>query len=88
MSKKGKEQTIEVEISEPEMKEVVLEEIPQIVEPPVLVRAGEFLQIISKQYPVESMGGFIYWLKKQGMPPKWPLNMWKAKLEEYLNRKL
>lgn len=60
----------------------------EVQEIPTLIKPDEFLQLMSKEYPVESMGGFIYWMKKQGMPPKWPLKMWKAKLDEYFNRKL
>lgn len=90
MPRKGKE-----EIMKDEPKEVIVDEVkpeiyekPEVKETPVLIRPEEFLQLISREYPVESMGGFIFWLKRQGMPPKWPLKMWRAKLEQYLNRKL
>lgn len=56
------------------------------VDVPSLVRIEEFLKSISKEYPVESLGGFVYWIKKQGAPVRWPFSMWKQRLEEYLGR--
>lgn len=55
---------------------------------PSLVRMEEFLQSISKDYPVESLGGFIFWVKRNGVPKRWPVHLWKQKLEEYLGRKI
>jgi len=57
-------------------------------EVPSLVTLNEFLGTIGKEYPIESIGGFIYWVKKQGAPKKWPINMWKEKLNEFLTRKV
>jgi len=53
-----------------------------------LIKLEEFLRSIQRKYPIESLGGFSYWIRKQGAPSKWPLTMWERKLQEYLGRKI
>ena len=62
--------------------EVLEEEIPS------LITINEFIGSVGKEHPVESLGSFIYWIKKQGMPKRWPIRMWREKFNEFLNRKV
>ncbi len=64
-----------------EMKKEVEEELS-------LINISEFLNSIKKTHPVESAGSFIYWMKKDGLPKRWPLKMWQEKFKEFLNRKV
>jgi len=64
------------------------EEVKREEPVPSLVKIEEFLKSISKSYAIESLGGFAYWIKREGAPPKWPFQMWKNKLDEYLGRKI
>ncbi len=62
--------------------------IPVPEEKPSMLTFSEFAGSIRKRHVIETLGGFSYWMQRQGMPPKWPKDMWEAKLEEYLTRKL
>lgn len=64
---------------------------PEEIKPeerPSLITISEFLNTIRKSYPIESAGAFIYFMKKDGLPKRWPLGMWKEKFEEFLTRKV
>jgi hypothetical protein len=56
---------------------------------PTLVTLGEFILSVSKQHTNchESLGGFVYWIKKEGCPKRWPVQMWKDKFDQFLSRK-
>jgi len=56
---------------------------------PTLVTLKEFVSSISKQHTnyYESLGGFAYWIKKEGCPKKWPYDFWLQKFNEFLERK-
>lgn len=64
------------------------EEVKREEPVPSLVKIEEFLKSISRSYGIESLGGFVNWIKREGAPPKWPFQMWKNKLDEYLGRKI
>jgi hypothetical protein len=57
---------------------------------PTLISLREFCTTTSKQktYPVETVGGFYYWITKKGCPRKWPYSMWENELKEYSGRKV
>jgi hypothetical protein len=58
------------------------EEIPQFI------KIEEFLSSVSRKYPIESLGGFVSWIKKDGMPRKLPFNKWKELLDTFRQRKV
>jgi len=57
-------------------------------ERPSLITISEFLDTTRKSHPIESSGAFIYYMKRDGLPKRWPLKMWQDKFEEFLNRKV
>jgi len=50
----------------------------------------EFIRTMTARrvYKVESLHSFIYWIRKDGCPRKWPLKMWEMKFNEFLTRKV
>ena len=57
---------------------------------PTLVSLNEFIKTVSKShmYPVNSLGGYVFWVKKNGCPKKWSYEKWEEKLEEFLKRNI
>jgi len=55
-----------------------------------LITLKEFVRAMTARrvYKVESLHSFIYWIRKDGCPKKWPLRMWEGKLIEFLTRKV
>jgi hypothetical protein len=84
-------------------KEVTMEKKPEILEvqkepesvpirreeTPVMIKFNEFLSSISKsrEFLPETIGGFIFWMKREGVPKSLPFNRWKELLVEYSIRK-
>lgn len=64
----------------------VVEQRPSM---PSLVTLNEFVLTLSKQriHHFESLGSFVYWIKKDGCPNRWPFDMWKQKFDEFLSKK-
>ena len=56
---------------------------------PSLITLNEFVLTLSKQrmHHFESLGSFVYWIKKDGCPNRWPFDMWKQKFDEFLSKK-
>jgi len=77
-----------VRVSKEGEKSMKHEEVKEVAERPSLISISEFLNSIRKNHPIESSGAFVYWMKKDGMPKRWPLKMWQDKFEEFLNRKV
>lgn len=73
-------------------KQSKLEEINEEVsnEMPSLITLNEFIASIAKQNfcGIESLNSFAYWIKKKDCPKKWPHNIWKNELIEFLARKV
>jgi hypothetical protein len=55
-----------------------------------LIKFQEFLFTIqkNKKYPIETIGGFINWMKRQGFPKSYPFSKWKELLDKYVIRKV
>jgi hypothetical protein len=56
---------------------------------PSLITLSEFLLTLSKQRTnyFESLGGFAYWIRKEGCPNKWPFDTWMDAFKKFLSRK-
>ena len=56
---------------------------------PVMIKFNEFLSSISKsrEFLPETIGGFVFWMKREGVPKSLPFNRWKELLVEYSIRK-
>ena len=83
--------------------EVAMEKKPEILEVqkepksvpisreemPVMIKFNEFLFTISKskEFLPETIGGFVAWMKRNGVPKSLPFNRWKELLVEYSIRK-
>jgi len=76
--------------------EVTMEKKPEILEVqkepesvPVMIKFNEFLSSISKsrEFLPETIGGFVFWMKREGVPKSLPFNRWKELLVEYSIRK-
>ncbi len=67
---------------EPETKE--LEPMQTMCSVEEFVRSN----LAKRSYPVESLNSFMFWMKRNGCPKRWPPTMWQAKFEEFLNRKV
>jgi hypothetical protein len=80
------EKKLEPEISEsqkePESVPISREEMP------VMIRFNEFLSSISKSraFLPETIGGFVSWMKREGVPKSLPFNRWKELLITYSKR--
>jgi len=77
-------------------KEVTMEKKLEILEVqkepesvPVMIKFNEFLSSISKsrEFLPETIGGFVFWMKREGVPKSLPFNRWKELLVEYSIRK-
>ncbi len=71
-----------------EVKEPV--SLPVREEMPVMIKFNEFLFSISKsrEFLPETIGGFVAWMKREGVPKSLPYNRWKELLVEYSKRKV
>lgn len=58
------------------------------LEMPVLIKFNEFIYTVSKsrEFKPETIGGFVYWMKREGIPKSLPFDRWKDKLEKYSKR--
>jgi hypothetical protein len=65
----------------PESVEILTESFPR-------VRFNEFLSSLKNSYLIETIGGFVNWMKRNGIPKSLTSVQWKEKLEEYINRKV
>ena len=72
------------------VKETVVASPNQVVPLATMCSVEEFVRtnLAKRRYPVESMNSFMFWMKQNGCPKRWPPNMWQDKLEEFLNRKV
>jgi hypothetical protein len=57
-------------------------------EMPVMIKFNEFLSSVSKsrKFLPETIGGFVAWMKREGVPKSLPFNRWKELLEKYSKR--
>jgi len=55
-----------------------------------LMKLDEFLIVAgrSRQYLVESLGSFSYWMRKQGRLVRLPFGRWEEELKLFLKRKV
>lgn len=70
---------------EPEEPKPIQFPIPEM---PTLVNFNEFLGSLYRTQRFESVGGFVYWMKKQGIPKKLSVERWKEYFDEFVNRKV
>ena len=79
------EKKLEPEISESQKEP---ESVPIREEMPVMIRFNEFLSSISKSraFLPETIGGFVSWMKREGVPKSLPFNRWKELLITYSKR--
>ncbi len=64
----------------------VVEELQEL---PTKIKFNEFLSGIQKarEFLPETVGGFIAWMKREGVPKSLPYNRWRELLVEYTKRK-
>lgn len=85
------------EIENQEVSEVLkAPEVPQEVpkapisreEMPTMIKFNEFLSSVSKsrEFLPETIGGFVSWMKREGMPKALPFTRWKELFVEYSKR--
>jgi len=81
------EKKLEPEISESqkEPESVTIRE-----EMPVMIKFNEFLSSISKSraFLPETIGGFVSWMKRSGIPKSLPYSRWLDLIKEYATRKV
>jgi hypothetical protein len=73
-----------------EVPEVRIAKSTKITEPstaPTMIKLSEFINSSSlrKTYKVETLGGFLFWVKDKA-PAKLPLENWKKLLDQFANR--
>jgi hypothetical protein len=78
-------------------KEVAMEKKPETLEMrkepesvPVMIKFNEFISSVSKsksrEFLPETIGGFVFWMKREGVPKSLPYERWKELLVEYSKR--
>ena len=55
-----------------------------------LIKFSEFLYTVSKseEYLPETLGGFAYFMKREGVPKSLPFSKWKELLDNYTKREV
>ena len=83
-----------------EKSEIVMEKQPEVKEPlppyvsreeqPAKIKFNEFLNSISKsrEFLPETIGGFVSWMRREGIPKSLSFDRWKELLVEYSQRKV
>jgi len=71
-------------------EQIEKEPVSEPVVVPTMCSVEEFIRnhLAKRSYPVESLNSFMFWMKRNGCPKRWPPIMWQDKLEEFLNRKV
>lgn len=85
MENKRKAKTEELKFEPPKP-----EDLPPLLEPevPTFILVDEFLYSIRGNYMIETIGGFVQWIRQKSVPKKLPLSSWKSLFDEYSNRKV
>jgi hypothetical protein len=61
--------------------------VPQ-EEMPSLIVFNEFLLQLQREAPIESVGSFMSWMKRKGIPKKLSSLRWREYFNEFINRKV